>query len=439
MAVAKGWVPQGFGGSGEDKYRLTTDPKIETRGPIVVGIEIWLRAARFDPKVKHPEWFRQLVFIDGIQKAVLYRDSPYQRFDPQTGRFLVGMRRNPIHMKALRYVADSAYPPSDCTISRHQVDELSEARTQMRKQRKRSLPLRWIDRNRAAPDDIDRIKRGDVQSIIPTDGRGDEIIGEVARAEFPRENFNIVNVIQQDIDKEWALGSNQQGVTEDTVRSATELSLIQSNINTRQDYERNSVLAFAIEVAESLGALIQLFADQQEYVEIVGQDGVKRLEAWDKTTIAGEFVYDAKPNSAQRLDATQDKKDWLDWTNFTAKSPVVNQEEIIREGAPKFGFNPQRIMKAQEPPPPPEPNVSFRFSGSDLAIPEVRALLATTNPKLAPILSGPPSPEAIQATMQQLAKGQPHGGTADKADVLSKHSGEQTGELQGPTSQPAVM
>jgi hypothetical protein len=41
--------------------------------------------------------------------------------------------------------------------------------------------------------------------------------------------------------------------------------------------------------------------------------------------------------------------------------------------------------------------------------------------------------------MQQMAKGQPHGGTADKADVLSKHSGEQTGELQGPTSQPAVM
>lgn len=441
LAVAKrrGWVPDDFGGSGEDKHRLVSDPSIENRGPLVVVRYVYYRASRVDEAVKHPDKIRQLVLVDGLNSPAVHRDSPYQKFDPTTGKMIGGMKGFPIHVGALRYVSDSAYPPSDCTISRHQVDELRMERTRMAQQRKRSLPLRWADRNRLAPEDLDRIKRSEVQGIIPVDGNGSDIIGEVARAEYPRENFGLIEVIQQDIDKEWALGSNQQGVKEDTVRSATELSLIQGNINVRQDYERTKVLSgYFVPGVEKLGSLIQLFADDTDYVEIQGPDGAKRLQAWDKTTIAGEFAYSAKPDSAKKVDAAQDRKQFLDYTNFNAKNPNVNLLELSRIGATKFDLDPARIIKTPDPPPPDKPAISFRFSGADLGIPEVRLILGGAGIKLPPV----PSPQALQATteamMAQAAKSQPHGGTADKQEPLSKHSGEETGQLSGPTNAAAV-
>lgn len=443
VAKRKGWVPEDFQGSGEDKHRLTPEPNGSETRPIVIAREIWYRAARIDPTEKHPERFRQLLLIDGLKQPAIHRNSPYQKFDEATGKLVAGMRGNPIQVGTLRYVADSAFPPSDCTISRAQVDELSDARTHFAKQRRKNISLRWFDRNRVDPTDIDRIKRADIQGLIPLDGNGNEIIGEVARADMPKENLAIINVIQQDVDKEWALGGNQNGVTEDTVRSATELSIIQNNINVRQDYERAKLLAQVIRIAEKLGSLIQLFADQEDYIEIVGEDGAKRLEAWDKTRIQGEFAYSAKPDSTQRLDAAQDRKQYNDYLNFNAKNPNINLVELTRIGAQKYNYDPQRIVTQ---PPPPSPTVeSFAVSAKieDFAGPagHVAFKMATqVGWKLVPDDLALAQVQGVKmAQAEQAQAEQQHGGTADKADVLSKHSGEETGQLPGNTSAPAVM
>jgi hypothetical protein len=444
VAKRKGWVSKDFTGSGEDTHRLVDDPKTSSRGPIVVGREIWYRAARFDPKVKHPEHLRQLVLIDGLPQPAVHRDSPYQRFDPQSGRLIAGMRGFPIHIGTLRYVSDTAFPPSDCTISRAQVDELGAGRTQMQQQRARSIPMRWGDKNRIDPNDLEKFKKAEWQNIWLTDGRGDEIIGEVARAEYPRENFSFVDVVQSDINREWALSENSTGQTEGT--SATEASLIQTNINTRQDYERTKVLNYFVRGVEKLASLVQLFADQEDYIEVVGENGEKRLQAWDRTQIQGEFVFSAKPDSAQRVDAVQDRKLATEAVNYMIKSPVTNQVEVAKWFWAKLGEDPARMVQPPQPPGPPPPNVSVRVTMEDLAGPAARAALKIlqqagyqlTEEDILVAQAGQMVTDAQEAAAAQDANAE-HGGPADKADVLSKRNSDMTGQLNGAGTVPAAV
>lgn len=443
VAKRRGWVPPDFGGSGEDKHRLVDDTKAQSARQIVIGKEIWYRTHRFDPKVKHPEHIRQLILIDGLKQPAVHRDSPYQKFDPQSGKLVAGMRGFPIHIGTLRYVSDCAYPPADCSISRTQVDELSEARGQMQQQRRRSLSMRWADKNRVAPEDVEKLKAGKQQSIWMTDGNGNEIIGEVARAEYPRENRVFMEIVNQDINREWALSENSLGQSEG--ESATEASLIQTNINTRQDYERTKVLTYFVRGAEKLASLIQMFADQEDYIEVVGPEGEKRLQAWDKTQIQGEFVFSAKPDSAQRVDAVQDRKLATEAVNYMAKSPVSNQLELARWFWAKMGEDPAKMVQEPQPAGPPPPNVSVRVTMDDLAGPAGTAALKILQQAGYQLteqdLAGAQANGLIVQAQEQAAQAaqSEHGGPADKQDILSKRQSDQTGQLDGAGTTPAVM
>lgn len=102
------------------------------------------------------------------------------------------------------------------------------------------------------------------------------------------------------------------------------------------------------------------------------------------------------------------------------------------------GYNASRLAKPPPPTPPAEPdppNVSIPIKPADLAIPEVRQLLAVIYPPLAAMLQQPPSPEALFANAAENAKLAPppnaHGGAADKVDLLDKHSAAETGNQPG--------
>jgi hypothetical protein len=112
-------------------------------------VELFYYAARVDADVAHPRRIRRLVFIKGIDEPAVHEDSRDQVFDGR-GRFVQGIDQLPIKVLTLRYVSDAHYPPSDCTISRRQADELSEFRTQMVIHRRKSVPLRAINLERIA-------------------------------------------------------------------------------------------------------------------------------------------------------------------------------------------------------------------------------------------------------------------------------------------------
>jgi hypothetical protein len=412
-----------------DPKLLIPSPVPEQRRPYIKGTEIWYKASLFDPNEKHPGKLRQLVWLEGMDKPVIHQDSPAQRFDERK-RLVAGHTRFPIRVCTLRYVSDWHYPPSDCQMSRVAVDEESAARTIMMQQRRRSLPLRWIDRNRVDAADIAKITRGETQAIIPLDGSGNEIIGEIARANYPRENFTISEINERDISKLWSLGANQQGVTSGGGRTATELSLIQGNVDVRMDAERTRVLDWFVSVAETLGAYLQLFADDEQYVEVLGPDGAKRLEAWDKSKIAGEFVYSVKPDSAQKVDANVDRKMKLDLYQLTANDPNVNRAELVRPVLESFNMDPARTMQPPPQPPPDKPKLNLSFKAEDLDNPMVLDILQqsgfTIDPKMLQMLlqkQGGYISGTQPASQPKQPQGQPeHPGAAEMVEPLSKHA-----------------
>jgi hypothetical protein len=393
--------------------------------------EIWYRASIFDPEASNPELIRQIVFIEGVDDPVVHRDSPYQRFD-QFGRFETGMRGFPIHILTTRYVSDQALPPADCDITRVLVDEKSKFRSQMIQQRDRSLPQRWVNTQRAGKEFIDKVT-GDpmsaFQAVIAVDGDGKEMIGEISTARYPRENYTANDYCDRDIQKALAMGSNQAGAETDTSRTATELSLIQGNTDVRMDYERGQVLKWYCKGAEKFAALIQLFADETQYVQVLGGKA-PQMQAWDKTKIAGRYVFTAKPDSAIRVDAAQERRSALDLYRVTANDPNVRRTELLKSIVQKYGFDPATVVAEELPEKGPEPpKVTLSISGADLAptMPQYQACLAILSAN--GIHIDPAA--AMRAAAEQGGKEAEHGGMQEMEAGLGMASTQRSGQLPG--------
>lgn len=362
------------------------------------------KAALYHDDAYHPEHFRRIVYVDGREEPVVNEDLPWQEYvapvvtdpviDPKTGEVTepsqeipghyIGVRKNPIRVATLTYVSDLAIPPSDTRAGRSQVRELIRSRSQMLRQRDRSIPVRGYDTNRIDETIIKKMEDGEWLDWIPVNGPGQQAIWEVARANYPRENFTFQNIIGQDLDRAWSLSNNQLATQSGEDRSATEAKIIQSASTIRLEYEKARVARYVIGGVEVLAGLVQLFTDHQEYVQITGPDGAKRMEAWDKDTTAGEFVFDIVPDSADRIDPAVRQERILKLYNLAANDPTINRSALTRQLVESFGMDPALVLR--EPPEQKEekPNVSYRFGGDDMINPMAVALMLKANPDLGP-------------------------------------------------------
>lgn len=441
-------------GKNVDTKRVSEQPPDSSLAPAVdkefqragaTGYEIWYKASLYDASVKNPDLIRRLVIIKQTRQAqavLVHEDSPYQRFDPATGRFLLGVRGFPIRLLTLRTIADTTFPPSDCAISRPQVDELSLGRSQMVLQRRRNIPLRGFDGTRFTKDIIEKIKSGDVQGLINFPGPLDDtMFKQLAPAEFPRENFTFNDYVANDIAKLWALGKNQSGLIDENNPTATQSSIADKASENRMAKERARVVAFFASCAAAVLDLLQLYADESQTVQIIGPDGEKALQTWDKTQIQGRFAFEVKPDSSIRINAADERELFLRYYNFAAKSPNTNLVELDKQLALKFNQDPARIIKAPEPPPPEKPKINFSFKGDDLLGPQAPVVLSILEQSGVHI-----DPTAIQnmllgqqaqslmnpAPVPGKGANQPHGGAAPKAEPLDKHDAALTGQRSGP-------
>lgn len=390
-------VKQG-GGDLEVKHLLTDDDTKALSYALPSRrrcVEIFYKASRFDATEKHPEKYRQLIYKDGDDAPAVHRDSPYQRWQPD-GTFL-GMRGNPLQILTLRYVADSAYPPSDCTMSRNQIDEISRGRTQMIQQRKRAVPLRWVNINGMSPEDIDKVTKGEVQSLIPLTQPGEQVIGQIAPAVFPRERFDFDRIAKEDAQGVWAL--QVRGTDENPDRTATEAGIKQTATTDRMEKERMRLLeTFYLGGLRKGFALKQLFADDTSFVRLMGPDGAQRLQAWDRTHIQGEFAFSIKADSGKRQDAADLRQQIANWINFSGKSAFINQQENWRQAAEMWGFDPARLVVQPPPPTPPPANSSVQLRPQDF--------IGPTGPvavELAKAVGIVISPQALQQSQDMFA------------------------------------
>lgn len=372
-----------------------------TENDVVEYDEVYYWCYRFDPECMSFCKLRRLVFVRGLTQPVVNDDWKGQEVTPD-GKY-VGALKYPIRVLTLTYISDEAVPPSDTAIGRPQVDELIKSRSQIVQQRDFSQPMRWADVNRIDPMVLDAVMKGTFQGIIPTNGDGTKVIGEVARAMYPREDFEFDRTIKSDLYDAWQTSPNQSGNFNQGERSASEAQIVQQNFNTRIGYERARVSAFVCGVAEVMAGLLVLFGDFA--APNIGQDGMQRLQQWDMKAIPQQFVYSIRTDSTVLLDSQQRLSKLMQFMNMTAKSGFIDIEPIMREIASLSGLDPDQIVKRPNPPAPEPPKVSLAFSGEDLVNPMVIAILMKSG--------NAPTPDELAAAikLQHAA----HGGVMTQA------------------------
>lgn len=317
---------------------------------------------------------QRLVFVDGIDKPVI--DEPYSgQQRTQDGR-IVGVTRNPIQILTLTYISDDALPPSDSTISRGQVSELEQSREQMALQRKHSIPIRWFDTNRISSNTRTQLEKGTTQGFIPTNGDGSRAVGEIARAAFPPEKYELDHVIDREITDQWTVGPNQAGGFASGERSAREAGIVERNFQTRIGQERAKVERHFIAIAEVLGGLMALHGQTQIPPELLGS-----------------ITYSIHVDSTVLLDANEQIERLTKGLNLTAQSGYVNPKPIIAKIWELLGEDPSQIVIDPQPKAPEPVKVSIS-KAEDLINPVMLATLFQAGQG--------PGPEALSAAIKML-------------------------------------
>ena len=330
----------------------------------VWGYRIFYRRCFYDDTATHKDQLRRLVYFDGLDKPVVHEDYHAQRL---VNGQIVGVRRYPIRPMTRVFVPGKPIPPSDVTVARPQVLELEKGRNLQMLQRERSLPIRWMDVNQVDEETESLLMEGRVQSFIPFNGPATNAIGEIARANYPRENFEHDRVIERDLSEVWAIGPAQMGQPTPGETTAEEVRETTSAANTRLDYDRAKVLRWFIECCEVLFGLMQLYADQTDFAEMVGPEGATQLVAWNKEHLKGWYALEARPDAALRLDAAADRQQALNLFSLLGNDPFIDRRSLLQEVLRTHNLVDSKILLPQPPEPKPEkPNIAFRFSGEDL-------------------------------------------------------------------------
>lgn len=444
--------------AGDEPDRLNEDEKQGTRDTdVVYGYCISYKGSLYNPAVKHPEEIWRLILVKGVDRVITH-DRPYQKYAPDGT--LMGLMGHFIGVYTPRYVSDTAIPPSDVSMSRQQVGELQRGRSQMIQQRDRSRPMRQININMMDPGQAEKIKRGEWQDQILTT-TSEPIAQEIARATFPRENFDFNRIIKADINEAWALSNTSRGQEEEGgKKTATELSLRSQGSDTRMEKERSHQLKWFLKMTEKLAGLIRLFEDDRTIVQIAGDANAQKIIQWNKDELPIRFQCRAELDTMLRTDTARDFKNDLDFYQMTANDPHINRVELLTSMARKRGYDVTKIIAPQLPEKGPEPpKFGLSLKGEDMnpsmpQFPILQEMLTQLGVKIDPanvqlglalaqkaqMMGGSvdPSQAGKGPVSGEPDKDDAHGGPAEQVEPLSKRSGDMTGKMDGMGMAPAV-
>lgn len=373
---------------------------------------VWYKAARFDADKTHPDCLRRLVFLEGRAEPIEGPEiGAWQKWIPPTtldgeGHY-VGLTRFPIRVKTLVYVSDLAIPPSDTQAGRPQVNELSEARSQQIRQRRSSIGLRWYDVNRLDESTVRQIETGEINDLIPVNGPGDKVIGEIARASTQRESFESSRQAGADLDRAWSMSANQMVATNAGERSAAEVNAVASANDLRLAYEKGRVSQFVAEIAEVLFSLAQVVLPGEVFVSMIGPDGAERLQAVTQQSIAGHFAFNFKTDSSDRIDIRTKLDNLLKLYNLAGNSQTISRQNLEKEIVEAMGHDPDKMTSPPKEKGPEPPNISYRFNGADLLNPIALALMIKSGHDI-----GQDAIRAAQMMINDAIAGMPQAATA---------------------------
>ena len=327
----------------------------------------------------------------------------------------------------------------------------------MVQERDANRPYVLYDIDALPPEIIAKIENRTIGSLIGVEGGRlasgvAAIMASAVQGTEPRQTYIANDYIEKDIAKTLALGAKQTSVSEDSNKSATEITVMDRAANVRLDNERRRVLQWYIKGVAKFSALVCRYMTPQLATPYLGQQQASLWGSWDKQASDARMAFTARPDSQIRLDAAAERKFALDLYQFLAKDPNVVRVELVKNLVEKAGLDPAKVVVTDLPDEKPTPNLGFSFKGEDLIGPQrpiVLEILAQGGIQI--------SQEALNESAGQLfkqvalglrdvsgkavpAQGRPveHGGPADQVRPLSKQSADQTGQRSGPHTEVAA-
>ncbi len=420
-------ITQGDGRRPELDLRSQPDRAGDGDTRSVVYDEIFYWRYKVDPEEPQFKAIWRMVFVHGVDQPVKNEPWKGQQLDHTSGKY-VGACKFPIRVLTLTYVTDNPIPPSDSSAGRPQVNDLRRSRSQMFQNRERSTPVRWFDVNRVDVEIRDLLMKGTIQGWIPTNGNGQNTVGEIARASYPAEDFTFDQTTKADLMETWQIGPNQAGMMTSGEKTKAEVTTTQANFATRIGQERARVANHFLSAVEVMAGLMALYSD----FPTLSQDERQAMsKVWDNKHILHDFVFKIRPDSTIMLDSQTRIDRLAKFLNLTVKSGMVNAEPIISEMAALSGLDPAEVvhpLPPPQPPPPPQPTISYSFKGKeDLINPVVMAMLIKQGEA--------PTPQELEAAKRLLGAMQlPAEGEAPPAG--EPQGPQQPGQPQLPPAQP---
>ena len=330
---------------------------VKSKG-MVHGVEVYYKTSIFDSATQpHPLALRHLVLLECHQdRAYVHRDDPDQTFD-ELGQLTPDSRIGfPYQIFTNRDLTDSAVPWADNAFTNASVKHINTHRKQSVKLRDANIAKYLYDSGAFTTDELGRIQRGEVGEFIAVEAGklsagADKLIAPIVKNEASRDDWRTAQVLKQDVEETLGIGGVNAGSTEDTVRTATEISTSASALADRLEAEQDRILDDYIIGVAKFDSLLCRYATETSYVNWVGRDGMNRLQPWNRDIIAGRWSFTAKPNSQLRIDAVRDRAQTIELVEKLAPFAgiMVNIKPLLRKLALQFGEDPHELILPDMP------------------------------------------------------------------------------------------
>lgn len=354
---------------GDKPYFHKDDQLGDDADPPVTGVYIEYKAAHFGMS-KHPEAVWCLVLTEGNDTPLKHGPSAHQTFDEQGRLTPDSLRGFSILPLWTRDLPDSAWVPSDSTITGPLTREINRYRSQAIEHRDNTRSVVVYDSEAFGPDITDKIEKGEIGMMIPVKGgvlaNGvNAIMSQVATAQLPRESYTGADQMMGDRERILGIGANSTGAQSASKRSATEVNTVQRNTEARFNKEQARVREWFLSVVRALDTLVLRYADARFASQLVGQ---VKGELWfqHKAVLAGGYRYEVQSDSGKYLDAEALRRQTIQFYQMVRQDPLINPKPILAKLVSLFGIDPSEGIVEPQPTSPPPPPVSFSFKGDDL-------------------------------------------------------------------------
>lgn len=442
---------------GEKPYFGADDSRERDGDPEVTGVYLEYRAMLFG-KSTHPKAVWCLVLVDGMDQPIKHGPSQHQTIG-EDGRLTPdSLPDYTILPLWIRDLPDSAWVPSDSTITAPLTKEINKYRTQSIEQRESARSVILYDPSLITPETKQKIEQGEINTMVPvTPGalaQGPQaIMAQVATASQGRESYLGQDYIQQDRERVLGISANQTGSNSGKKTTATEANIVNRNTEARFNQEQARVTAWYMAVVRALDALVLRYGDVRFASTLVGP---RKGQVWAqfKQALAGGYRYEVNVDSGKYMDAEAQRRQLLQMYQMTRQDPLINPQKLIQKLLTAWGIDPAEGMAQPQPPQPQPPQVGVSFKGEDFNPLNPQFPLVVKMAQQGGWQITPQDIQAAQAGAQQLqqqallaqamagpaesGKPQPsikHGGPAQQQMPISKRQMDETGGVNnGPVS-----